>query len=91
MSGYFRLTATQLRCVILLVGIAQSVYREQRESTTNTDPEYFATLSEKEIAVLTSRENQNPRALKHKLWRGFPAGDNRRANSGCGCCWCPCS
>ncbi len=63
MNRYFRLTATLLTGVILIVGIAQSVYSEQGESTTNTDPKYFASLSKHEIAVLKSRENQNPELL----------------------------
>ena len=63
MNRYFRLTATLLTGVILIVGIAQSVYSEQRESTTNTDPKYFASLSKYEIAALKSRENQNPKLL----------------------------
>ena len=63
MNRYFRLTATLLTCVILMVGIAQSVYSEQRESTTNTDSKYFASLSKNEIAALKKRENQNPKLL----------------------------
>jgi len=63
MNRYFRLTATLLACVVFIVGIAQSVYSEQRESTTNTDPKYFASLSKNEIAVLKSRENQNPKLV----------------------------
>jgi hypothetical protein len=46
-----------------MVGIAQSVYSEQRESTTNTDSKYFASLSKNEIAALKKRENQNPKLL----------------------------
>ncbi len=34
-----------------------------RESTTNTDSKYFASLSKNEIAALKNRENQNPKLL----------------------------
>ena len=72
MKRCFRLTAALLTWVILIVGIAQSVYSEQWESKINTDSKYVASLSKNEIAVLKSRENQNPQLLDTSAGEGDP-------------------
>lgn len=72
MKRCFRLTAALLVWVILIVGIAQSVYSEQRESNLNTDSKYAASLSKNEIAALKSRENQNPQLLDTSSGEGDP-------------------
>jgi len=72
MKRCFRLTAALLTGVILIVGIAQSVYSEQLGSTRSTDSKYVASLSKNEIAALKSRESQNPQLLDTIAGEGDP-------------------
>ena len=70
MRRCFRLTATLLACVILIVGTAQSACCDPGKPASGRDSKFLASLSNDEIAILKNREKQRPELLDIKAGEG---------------------